>query len=157
VILKKLDRQLEIVIRGEPFVAYRAWLAEMDVLLLKSYLVAYVWPPKVRTEAFCKGDDTPVWPGESIGNAPQSCDHDPTVLPGEYCSCGIYAHKTKQDTQRWMKGRDNRFVYGEVFLWGRVIECDWGYRAQYAYPKSVYIDSRLASLVAKRYELPAAA
>lgn len=152
----RLNWGLESVIRGEPIVAYRAWLAEMPTLLLRSYVVAYVWPRKVRTEAFCKGDDTPVWPGENFANVVQPCHHDPAVLPGEYCSCGIYAFKTKQDAQWWMQERNKRFVYGEVFLWGRVIECDSGYRAQYAYPKSVYTDSPLASLVAKRYELPAA-
>lgn len=28
-------------------------------------------------------------------------------------------------------------VWGEVYLWGHVVEHDWGYRAQYAYPKQI--------------------
>jgi len=30
-------------------------------------------------------------------------------------------------------------VYGEVYLWGKVIVCRGGFRAQFAYPKSLFV------------------
>lgn len=32
----------------------------------------------------------------------------------------------------------DRFVIGAVYLWGRVIEHEIGYRAQFAYPKEIW-------------------
>lgn len=49
-------------------------------------------------------------------------------LPVESCTCGIYAAKDWGPVPRGD-------VRGEVYLWGKVITADRGYRAQYAYPK----------------------
>ncbi len=63
-------------------------------------------------------------------------DHKP---PAEGCSCGIYATKNCQYSQQII--RVEGFVRGEVYLWGKVVEHDLGYRAQFAYPKSLVLPS----------------
>lgn len=45
---------------------------------------------------------------------------------------GVYATKTRDDLAKHPYGRD--CIYGTVALWGKVIEHEKGYRAQYAYP-----------------------
>jgi len=42
-------------------------------------------------------------------------------------------------------------IRGEVYLWGKIVECEDGYRAEYAYPKKLYIsdDIRGAKKIAK--------
>lgn len=53
-------------------------------------------------------------------------------IPGDRCSCGIYAYKAYEEAKRACGGSG---VLGEVYLWGKIIEGTDGYRAQYAYPK----------------------
>jgi hypothetical protein len=54
--------------------------------------------------------------------------------PEEECSCGIYAAKTFQDLVKL--GYSDYEVFGEVHLWGFVVEHRLGYRGQFAYPKA---------------------
>jgi hypothetical protein len=44
---------------------------------------------------------------------------------------------------RWSKAR----VFGRVALWGKVVECERGWRATRAYPSRIYVpaDTRLGS------------
>jgi hypothetical protein len=93
--------------------------------------------------------------------------------PAEYerCQCGIYAFRHEADAWSAMidytfakmvrkepdplvlsvalrEGRpvhDNApmMAIGQVSLWGRVVVCDRGFRAEYAYPQSpVYVETR---------------
>ena len=41
----------------------------------------------------------------------------------------------------WLEHREPNSVVGEVYLWGRIVDCQYGYRAQYAYPKRFYSNS----------------
>lgn len=58
-------------------------------------------------------------------------------------------------------GAPQRVAFGKVFLWGNVIEHETGYRAECAYPKSLYVpavrpkeyDERL-KVTALRYNIP---
>jgi hypothetical protein len=63
--------------------------------------------------------------------------------PLESCTCGIYAFKAPKK----LLGAAN--IYGEVYLWGKVVEHKYGWRAQYAYPKSfefrIYPESGLSA------------
>jgi hypothetical protein len=36
-------------------------------------------------------------------------------------------------------GYDVVMAVGLVALWGEVVECEWGWRAQFAYPRSLYL------------------
>jgi hypothetical protein len=74
--------------------------------------------------------------------------HDP---PGEACTCGIYAKKTLDEYLFASMSTHNMFwgqtrngfeivpLLGKVKLWGKVIEHETGYRAQYAEPLSLII------------------
>lgn len=80
-----------------------------------------------------------VWvPGERIEATCTTRDHgEEEISPVESCSCGLYSFKTphKLRTDNYL----NQAVFAEVYYWGRVIEHSMGYRAQYAYPKKIYM------------------
>jgi len=104
-----------------PIVAYRVWVLSPSGLMS---LNGEFWPPNRRLEASCK-------------RSPDS--HEP---PHSACSCGIYATKSVDQLQR-IGYASKGGVYGEVYLWGTVIEHKLGWRAQYAYPKSFVIQPNL--------------
>lgn len=55
------------------------------------------------------------------------------TTPDEKCACGIYA-STILEAKRY-----ENTVIGRIEGWGRVIEGDFGFRSQYAYPKDIYL------------------
>jgi hypothetical protein len=57
--------------------------------------------------------------------------------PGAGCSCGIYAAKNFEHLANI--GYLGQGIHGEVYLWGRVVDHQLGYRAQFAYPKNLTI------------------
>lgn len=61
-------------------------------------------------------------------------EHD-APMPG--CSCGFYAFTTLQELVDQGYGYQN--FLAEVYLWGRIIEHEKGYRAQFCYPKTLYL------------------
>lgn len=80
-----------------------------------------------------------VWlPGERVEATCTIREHrEEEVVPVEGCTCGLYSFKTpyKLRTDNYL----NQMVFAEVYYWGRVIECTMGYRAQFAYPKKIYM------------------
>jgi hypothetical protein len=84
--------------------------------------------------------------------------HGADELPHSNCTCGIYAAKNIEHLRQF--GYEGRGIHGEVYLWGTVVEHRLGWRAQFAYPKSLFlppdaipftlaeIDSRLKTLIA---------
>jgi hypothetical protein len=99
-----------------PVIAYRVWVWSPSGLMS---LNGEFWPPNQRLEATCK-------------RSPNR--HEP---PHGACSCGIYAAKSVDQLQRI--GYAERGVCGEVYLWGTIVEHELGWRAQYAYPKSLVV------------------
>lgn len=87
--------------------------------------------------------------------------HDSPVCTDPPCdgTCGIYAWKdqaTLIDAGRRLF-RADRYVFGPVYLWGRVIEHQRGYRAQFAYPKAIVcstFDTRETKALADTYNIP---
>ena len=81
------------------------------------------------------------------------------------CRCGVYAAKTFDRLERMGYTEAEGGVRGEVFLWGRVVEHDHGWRAQFAYPRNFVvpisilppsmsrIQSWLTNLIAYRREI----
>jgi hypothetical protein len=72
------------------------------------------------------------------------------------CSCGIYAFKEPPEAVVYlMEVRDRllgmtvEVALGTVSLWGRVIECELGYKGQYAYPQHIYLPASLARFLPK--------
>src|SRR5882762_3300669 len=93
----------EAGIRAGEIRAYRAWRLGPDGLLRSMYMADYVWTPKDIEKAH----DNHIAIGYGF-HAYKTMER----VRGEYCGFGV--------------------VYGEVALWGEVVEHEWGYRAQYA-------------------------
>ena len=132
-----------------PIVGYRVW--QWDVIGLKS-LNGEEWAPGRRLSALCRVDAR-----RFISGLPRFT-HDSDKLPHPNCTCGVYAAKT---VERLRQCGYNRFgLFGEVYLWGAIVEHERGWRAQYAYPKTLVlapsvlpfslstIDARLRTLTA---------
>jgi hypothetical protein len=108
---------LSIDTASEPIVAWRAWALTghrdgTGLLLRPVAKRARTWRPRQVVEASCR---TSRW-------------HD---APDPACTCGLHGthglevlRKTKCPA-----------VLGRVALWGRVVEHEHGYRAQFAYPQ----------------------
>ena len=108
---------LSIDSASEPIVAWRAWALTghrdgTELLLRPVAKRARTWRPREVVEASCR---TSRW-------------HE---APDPACTCGLHGthgievlRKTKCPA-----------VLGRVALWGRVIEHEQGYRAQFAYPQ----------------------
>jgi hypothetical protein len=113
---------------------FRCWIAPMFADELRSMNNRTVWPKYRRLESECSSDQ----------------------CIGIDCGCGIYAFKAldraMQDFSH--KSRYSNRVFGCVSLWGRVLECETGYRAQFAYPKSIVDTGTLARKIAAVYGVP---
>jgi hypothetical protein len=90
-----------------------------------------------------------VWePGRPLA---ARCEHGHSA-PDLDCACGIYAARDPAEARRYLVGRDEADVIGrvlgQVFLWGRVVEGEHGWRAERAYPAA--LDSKAAVLYGAR-------
>jgi hypothetical protein len=121
----------------EPVLGWRCWRVRdsPEGLVLLSACRSARWSPGWPLEAAC-----------DRGHAP----------PSLACTCGIYAarepglphaylppHVRAADRIRTeaLLGYDVVMAVGLVALWGGVIECEWGWRAQYAYPVELWVPS----------------
>ena len=68
------------------------------------------------------------------------------VSPDARCSCGFWGVKGLADLLP-LFARNS--IFGQVALWGKVIEYKKGYRAQYMYPLRLYCSRKTVSLVLK--------
>ena len=129
----------------EPITAYRAWAVDLTTGQLIS-LNRNVWPDGTPLHAVC------IRGGFRHHPAPQF-----------YCSCGIYAVKRIVDRDNvfpvWrgapLVENDCTCCFGTVSLWGRVIEHENGFRAEFAYPAELFcLDAKVARIIEQRYEVP---
>jgi hypothetical protein len=126
---------------SEPVVGWRLWQVRphADGHRLESFTAHHVtWPCGRRLEAGCAvhGTDAP------------AREHE----------CGIYAFRTHELAEELLRryvgirqryGRDDELpppprparpiALGRVSLWGRILEREHGFRAQYAYPYEVIL------------------
>lgn len=84
----------------------------------------------------CSAASHTVWPGDERFTAECSKSHAP---PGDDCTCGIYALAETEPWPYYDFDGGGQAVWGEVFLWGTVVKGEKGYRAQFAYPKRLYL------------------
>lgn len=106
-----------------PTVGYRAWKIGGGMLMSVG-TDDTTWRPGRPMMARCRG-----W------KPPHPYD---AIPPVSRCSCGVYAMKAPApDWPAWSQG-DLRHAFGLVGMWGRVIEHENGYRAQYAYPIALF-------------------
>jgi hypothetical protein len=109
-----------------PIVGYRGWFFHPDADRLMSSSMS-MWYPGKAMEATCYN--------HSLRRLFFKTSHP---SPKENCTCGIYALKSP------LKGASLfgvYSIYGEVYLWGKVVEHEYGWRAQYAYPKTFTLTS----------------
>ena len=132
-----------------PVVGYRVW--QWNAAGLKS-LNGEPWLPGRPLAAGCRAAarGTMVGRAEAVHGA-----HEP---PHSDCTCGVYAAKNLAHLRQF--GYERRGIHGEVYLWGTVVKHKLGWRAQFAYPKSLFlppdaipftlteIDARLKMLIA---------
>jgi len=111
-----------------PIVGYRVWT--WGPMGLKS-LCGEPWHPGESLAARCRASTVV---GTIVGRAEPGDDHD---APQANCTCGIYAAKVFHYFRS--AGYDRYGIHGEVCLWGKVVEHELGYRAQFAYPKNLVI------------------
>jgi hypothetical protein len=119
-----------------PLIGYRAWRWN-DATGLKSL------------------NGEPWLPGRPLAAGCRAVAHEP---PHADCTCGVYAARNLEHLHRF--GYERCGIHGEVYLWGTVVEHKLGWRAQFAYPKSLFlppnvfpfklaeIDARLKTLIA---------
>jgi hypothetical protein len=106
-----------------PIVGHRVWIWDANELWS---LNGEVWLPDRALTAKCP----------KTGHAP----------PADSCSCGVYAAKSYQHLQEIHPSKFVEafaLVHGEVYLWGKVVEHYRGYRAQFAYPKTLVLQSNI--------------
>ena len=85
-----------------------------------------------------------------------SWDHE---APHAACGCGYYAYYALPEKPDLPAAET---VWGAVVAWGRVVECEWGFRAQYARPVALLdcpnpLDrggGRRVALAAESYGIP---
>jgi hypothetical protein len=81
-----------------------------------------------------------IWPTESALEA--ACEFHTHTPPAERCTGGIYALSSSETFPYYGYDGATYAVFGEVFLWGEVVRGTKGYRAQFAFPKSLFMAHR---------------
>jgi hypothetical protein len=135
--------------------AYRAWDVKSNGLLVGQH-VHETWPPYEAMQARCT---EPI-----MGGDPHLQDGKYLPAPIFKCGCGVHAHKTIEATRTRLRTLEahnyfnsmiSTWVWGTVKLWGRVIEHEHGYRAEYAYPADLCCETEgQAKRVSDLYGVP---
>jgi hypothetical protein len=126
---------------AEALVGWRAW--KMKDKQIGSLNQDFQWPVCAAADSKCRKSS---WPG---GNH-KIC----TVCPSEHCTCGFYAVNDREDIP--VHEDDDSAIIGEVYGWGRYVRGDYGWRAQYAYPKALYLTESQGKYTEqlKQYRVP---
>lgn len=138
----------EIPDSASPVLGWRTWKIEwdQDIPLLGASTRSCIWPAGEKLVADCVLPNDVARMAHLLGSIYGDSDllsPSHSISPDASCQCGIYALKDAKSALQY-KG----IVFGEVKLWGKVIEGTKGYRAQYAYPSRLWID------LPKRPDLP---
>jgi hypothetical protein len=133
----------------EPLVGWRCWAAAWveGELRLCSPIYALLWPFRDPVQAECQAGH------KSLLSRRRPPEHS---APHEGCGCGIYAADSPRRAVSFLPRASSDVVPGEIVepvlgrvsVWGRVLECEHGWRAEYAYPLELYLavqDSRPAA------------
>lgn len=141
----------------EPIVAYRAWGVN-KAGELRAINFGDVWPAGRAARAVCRNGDRldqfavgapkKIAVGHAVRAGLFAWHHD---APHKGCSCGLYAHKESAGSFVKSARTEPDRVWGECHLWGRIIDHEFGYKAEFAYPKSLSTNSPHATAVAERY------
>jgi len=105
----------------EVITAWRAW--KVEGTRLNALGSTGVWEPLKAIEATCNNSF-------SSGGHP---------APQMDCQCGIWAFKDLDRLVGALSTYSGIRILGKVSLWGRVMETENGFRAQYAYPAELWL------------------
>lgn len=140
-----------MVDRLSPLVGWRVWAIDAHQHLRSLYCSDGPWKGYVPLQAGCT----------ELGYDP---DMEEGGAPHEECHCGIYALPKKEWALKiariYLEQEGNRnatLVIGQVALWGKVIEHERGWRAQFAYPVALELSesgSGLEGVLSRRYGVP---
>jgi hypothetical protein len=114
-----------------PIVGHRVW--RWDAAGLRS-LNGKPWSPRQPLAAKC-------------GAGKADAAHE---VPQTDCTCGVYAAKNLEHLRQL--GYEGSGIRGEVHLWGTVVEHELGWRAQFAYPKTLFLTPNLIPSDTKEME-----
>ena len=113
--------------------AWRGW--EVSDGLLEALGSNTQWEPKRAQRASC-----------------QASDH---AAPNFSCHCGYWSFKSFELLQEALVGYANIVdVIGQVEIWGRVIECENGWRSEFAYPKELWLVGEGLESLSWKYGVP---
>ena len=133
---------------AEPLVAWRVWrvVSTSDGFRLGSVVKSALWPAGEPLRAECLRE--PTLAGFFRRRAPSHGAPEPE------CECGIYAGRLSaiEDYLAPSAAEFEARALGQVLLWGRVVECERGFRASYAYPARLYLPAGGAAGSARRRE-----
>jgi hypothetical protein len=113
-----------------PVVAWRLWYAVESAgeTHLSSVYHAAQWPVREPLEAVCGRRRLPF--------------REKHAAPTTRCTCGIYAALPTAAGEYFLTvvpQPATPVVVGCVSLWGRVVECERGWRASHAYPERLFV------------------
>lgn len=116
----------------EPLIGWRAWAVEMTRRGERSFslLPCATWKSGLKWE-----------PGKAL--AAQCLRLGRHEAPESGCRCGYWAFRTLEDLLAVARELPDPGVIGTVSLWGKVIAAERGYRAQFAYPRELFIAAGL--------------
>lgn len=126
-----------------PIIVWRVW--HWDSTGLKS-LNGEPWLPNKPLQAGCRVFHNGIRGGRA------SATSTPHHAPEFKCTCGIYGSNNLDKLHMsdfWRYGS----VFGEVKLWGSVIEHEAGYRAEFAYPKTLHLPFEALPFTLKQIEI----
>ena len=112
-----------------PIIGHRAWQCDDSGL---NSLNGEHWPSGLALTARCK------------------MASDRHQAPQKRCTCGVYAARSLDQLRDI--GYAAFAIYGEVYLWGVVIEHELGWRAQFAYPKNLVVPFEMMPVDEKEAE-----
>lgn len=122
-----------------PLVGWRTWAAveRKGGLALRSMVYEGRWPPGEPLVATCR-----LLPRSR--RLARLLWFEPHEAPDERCECGVYAASAPELALPYLSRlgliRGARYaLIGRVALWGRVIECERGWRGTFAYPTHLYL------------------
>jgi hypothetical protein len=77
------------------------------------------------------------------------------AAPDLACHCGYWSFKTRELLEQALEGYASVVeVIGQVEIWGRVIECENGFRSEYAYPKELWLLNDGMESLSWKYGVP---
>jgi hypothetical protein len=120
-----------------PIVRWRGWFVVEAAGALRLCSIVYhtLWPPRQELVASCRSREYRLKPELPAKH----------TAPEAACRCGIYACESAAGATPFLScsrtpaRQTLGLVLGRLSLWGKVVECQRGWRGERAYPASIYV------------------